>query len=203
MFEQRISGSIAAIESLRGQRDVLSRIAQRVIECLSRGGTVYTAGNGGSAAQALHLAEELIGRYRSNRPALRAICLNADPTALTCIANDFGFDQIFARQCEALITPNDVLIVLSTSGQSPNIIRALETTRRQAGSTIGLLGRNGGAARALCDLALVIGNLEPNSSMDFATDSAHIQDAHQVALHLICEAAEATFNHQKQNQAKV
>ena len=98
---ERLAGTRAALDALEGQLAMVASIASRVQEVLAAGGTVYTAGNGGSAAQALHLAEELIGRYRSDRMALRAVCLNADPTALTCIANDFGYDEVFARQVTA------------------------------------------------------------------------------------------------------
>jgi D-sedoheptulose 7-phosphate isomerase len=150
------------------------------VRTLEAGGTIFTAGNGGSAAQAMHLAEELIGRYRSNRAPHRAICLNVDPAAITCIANDFGFEKVFARQCEALLREGDALVVLSTSGTSPNIIAALETARKKGATTIGLLGRTGGTCRDLCDHALLI----PSD------DSAHIQEAHQAAIHLICEAVE-------------
>lgn len=193
LFDQRIKGSLTAIESLRRQRDVLVSIAQLVIDRLEAGGTLYTAGNGGSASQALHLAEELIGRYRGNRQPLRAVCLNADPTALTCIANDFGFDQVFARQCEALLTPNDVLLVFSTSGKSPNIIKTLEAARSRRASAIGLLGQDGGPARALCDTALIV-------PADSAVDSAHIQEAHEVAMHLLCEALEISSDNSNQNR---
>jgi len=159
-------------------------MAELIIESLKAGGTVYTAGNGGSAAQALHLAEELIGRYRGNRPPLRAMCLNADPTALTCITNDFGFEQVFARQCEAMMSPGDVLVVLSTSGQSPNIVNALKIAGDRGGSCLGLLGNSGGEAAPLCDRSIVIAS----------ADSATIQDAHQVAVHLLCEAIELAFS---------
>ena len=105
----RIDGSLTAIGALRGQADRIGDLARSVIDRLRAGGTLYTAGNGGSAAQALHLAEELIGRYRDDRPPLRAVCLNADPAAMTCIANDYGYEQVFARQCEALLGGQDVL----------------------------------------------------------------------------------------------
>ena len=182
LFIQRLEGSLVAIASLRAQLGELAKIAERIIQRIHAGGTLYTAGNGGSAAQALHLAEELIGRYRSNRPPLPAVCLSADATALTCIANDFGFDQVFARQCEALITDRDVLIVFSTSGQSPNIVNALHAAKSRGAVTIGLLGKGGGACVALCDHSITIA--AP------CTDSAQIQEAHQVILHLICEALE-------------
>ena len=177
LITARIEGSLAAIRALRDQVDRICDIADVVAERLQGGGTVYTAGNGGSAAQAMHLAEELIGRYRGDRPAQRAICLNADPSAITCIANDYGYDQVFARQCTALLTERDVLLVLSTSGQSANLVEALRIARQRAAATIGLLGDAGGRCAGLCDYALIV----PSE------DSAHIQEAHQVALHLLCE----------------
>ncbi len=182
LIGKRIEGSLSAIGSLRAPplAQHLAAIIEAVRNRLSGGGTVYTCGNGGSAAEALHLAEELIGRYRSDRPPQKAICLNADPTALTCIANDYGFDRVFARQCESLLTERDALVVFSTSGNSPNIVQALEAAKSRRATTIGFLGRGGGKAAAECNFALVVA----------AEDSAHIQEAHQVALHLICEALE-------------
>lgn len=179
-IKKRIDGSLAAIGALRDQIAVIGDLTGEVYECLRSGGTLYTAGNGGSAAQALHLAEELIGRYRDDRPAQRAICLNADPTALTCIANDYGFEHIFSRQVEALVRPGDVLLVLSTSGDSANVVNALQTAGLRGATTIGLLGGNGGACRELCDHSIVAAG----------KDSAHIQEAHQVMIHLICEVIE-------------
>ena len=135
---------------------------------------------GNSIRSAMHLAEELIGRYRSSREPLPAICLNTDATGLTCIANDFGYDNIFARQCKALLTPSDILMVLSTSGRSENLIEALEVARDAGTMTIGLLGNDGGPCLDLCDHPLVV----PGD------DSAFIQDAHQVLIHMLCELAE-------------
>ena len=176
----RVDGSLAAIGALRDEVPVVAALIELIIGRLEAGGTLYTAGNGGSAAQALHLAEELIGRYRSDRPPQRAVCLNADPTALTCIANDYGYEEVFARQCTALLTDRDVLLVLSTSGESANVVEALLVARRRGAATIGLLGNSGGRCAALCDRALIV----PSA------DSAHIQEAHQVVLHLICEGLE-------------
>ena len=180
---RRLDGSMAAIRSLRDQVDRIDAVGTALIDRLHRGGTIYTAGNGGSAAQALHLAEELIGRYRGDRAALRAVCLNADPTALTCIANDFGFENIFARQCEALLGPDDVLLVLSTSGRSPNLVEALKTAKQSATLTVGLLGSDGGACGPLCDHEITID----------APDSAFVQEAHQVVIHLLCEMIEENY----------
>ncbi len=177
----RIEGSLAAIEALCDQAGRVRDLARAVLDRLRAGGTLYTAGNGGSAAQALHLAEELIGRYRDDRPPLRAVCLNADPTALTCIANDYGYGQVFSRQCEALLDERDALLVLSTSGNSDNVVEALRVARARGALAIGLLGGAGGRCAALCHHALIVPG----------TDSAHIQEAHQVALHLICELIES------------
>ena len=177
---ERLDGSVAAIDSLRAQVDDLQTLCGAIIDRLEGGGTLYTAGNGGSAAHAMHLAEELVGRYRGNRKPVAALCLNADPTAMSCIANDFGYEHVFARPCEALLRGDDVLLVLSTSGNSPNIAAALEVARKRGALTVGLLGGDGGRCRALCDHAVcVAGN-----------DSAHAQEAHQVIIHLICELLE-------------
>ncbi len=177
---RRLDGSMAAIGSLRDQVERIDAVGAAVIDRLNRGGTLYTAGNGGSAAQALHLAEELIGRYRGNRPALRAVCLNADPTAMSCIANDFGYERVFARQCEALLSVDDVLLVLSTSGKSPNLVEALKVAREGGTLTVGLLGSTGGLCGPLCDHEITIET----------TDSAFVQEAHQVVVHLLCEMIE-------------
>ena len=176
----RIDASIKTIGSLRAQVDAIAAITEVVSDCLVANSTLYTAGNGGSAAQALHLAEELIGRYRSNRPPQAAICLSADATALTCIANDLGYNQVFARQVEALSKPGDVVLVLSTTGKSESIVEALRVAQANDATTIGLLGGDGGACRSLCDHSIVV----------TGEDSAHIQEAHQVVIHLICEVIE-------------
>lgn len=182
-IEDRLAGSLAAIESLRDHIRTIDRLAGTIVEVLKHGGTIFTCGNGGSAAEALHLAEELIGRYRGNRPSCRAVCLNADPTALTCIANDFGYDEVFARQLEGLARSGDALVAFSTSGNSRNLVLALERAKRAQVRTIGLLGRDGGQCLAHCDDHLIVD----------ATDSAHIQEAHQVIMHLLCEAVERAF----------
>jgi D-sedoheptulose 7-phosphate isomerase len=186
----RIERAALAIESLRAAIDAIDRIAETIAARLAAGGTVYTAGNGGSAAEALHLAEELIGRYRSNRPPLRAVALTADPTALTCIANDFGFDEVFARPCEALLTPADILVLFTTSGRSPNLLRAASVGRRKRALVIGLLGGDGGPLREQCDEAILVGGGLP-ADQRARLDSAAIQEAHQVILHAICERLES------------
>lgn len=176
----RIERAARAVASLARSADAVERVCAAVRDALIAGGKVITCGNGGSAAEALHLAEELVGKYRDPRHPLPALCLNADPTALTCIANDFGFEHVFARQVEALAAPADALVVFSTSGASANILRALEAARRKRVATLGLLGKGGGAALALCDAAVVVDE----------TDTGHIQEAHQVVLHLVLECVE-------------
>lgn len=180
LLARRLDGALDAIATLREQLGEIEALIRVLHRTAAAEGTIATCGNGGSAAEALHLAEELVGRYRSDRAPIRALCLNADPTALTCIANDFGFAQIFARQVRGLLRRGDCLVVFSTSGRSENLLRALTVARELGVVTIGLLGRDGGEARRLCSHALVVS----------ATDSAHIQEAHQVVMHLLCESFE-------------
>lgn len=185
LIQKRIEGSIAAVTSLRAHIRRIGEIGEIIVERLNAGGTLFTCGNGGSAAQAMHLAEELVGRYRSDRPPVSAVCLNADPTALTCIANDFGFDQVFARQCQALVGSQDVLVVFSTSGNSPNVQNALRAAKARGCLTVGFLGRDGGECGRICDHPVIVD--APGG------DSAHIQESHQVLLHLLCEVVECRF----------
>jgi D-sedoheptulose 7-phosphate isomerase len=151
-----------------------------VADAVLAGRSLFTCGNGGSATDAIHLAEELVGRYRASRRPLPAICLNTDVGALTCIANDFGYEQVFARQLEALARPGDLLVIFSTSGGSPNILAALRAARAIGVTSIAMLGKGGGAARDLADRALVV----PSDA------SARIQEVHTLILHAICEEIE-------------
>ena len=163
----------------------ISEAIEAVAARLASGGTLYTCGNGGSAAQAMHLSEELIGRYDADRPPLRALCLNSDPSALTCITNDMGWDEVFARQVRALLTPDDVLLVFSTSGNSSNVVKAMDAATHIGALTVAFLGKGGGkcAEAARCQHAIVV-----NSS-----DTAHIQEAHLVLLHLLCQRFEPGY----------
>jgi len=192
LITQRLDDAAAVIESLRDATDDIAMIASVIIDRISTGGTIMAAGNGGSAAQAMHLSEELVGRYRDTRPALPAICLCSDAAAMTCIANDFGWENVFKRQLEAHASftidseeesaiCNDVLFVLSTSGNSANVNAALECANEMGVTTIGLLGNDGGESADLCDHCIIIE----------APDNAAIQDGHQVILHAICEVIEA------------
>jgi phosphoheptose isomerase len=147
----------------------------------ARHGKVLLCGNGGSAADAQHFATELVGRFKDDRRrALPAIALNSDTTMLTAWSNDFTFEGVFARQVEALGSPGDVLIAISTSGESTNVLRALEEARSRGLRSIALLGRDGGAARRLADVSLVVPS----------RDTQHIQEVHIVLIHLICDLVE-------------
>jgi D-sedoheptulose 7-phosphate isomerase len=180
-FQSQLDAGLAVLQTLAGQAQQIEQIAATVRDALLAGHTLLTCGNGGSATDAQHLAEELIGRYRANRRALPAIALTADSATLTCIANDFGYDAVFARQIEGLARPGDLLVCFSTSGNSPNISAALQAARACGAGTIALLGKDGGAACGLADQSLVVAS----------DDTAHIQAAHLQILHYICELVEA------------
>jgi D-sedoheptulose 7-phosphate isomerase len=162
---------------------VIDGTAQVIIAALEAGHKVLTCGNGGSAADALHMSEEFVGRFRTNRRALASISLCADPTALTCIANDFGFEQVFSRQIEALGQKDDVLVVFSTSGNSPNLTSAVKAAALKGVTTIALLGKNGGALAGQCDHEIVV----PSD------DSARIQEVHTFVMHAWLEQVEVAF----------
>lgn len=147
---------------------------------LRQGGKLMLCGNGGSAADSLHLASEFTGRLRGERRPLAALALTADVAALTSLGNDYGFDAIFMRQIEALGRAGDTLILISTSGQSPNLLRAAKQAKAQGITTLGLLGRDGGHLKALCDLSLIV----PSH------DTARIQEAQLLMGHALCATLE-------------
>ena len=147
---------------------------------LNSGNTVFFCGNGGSASESSHLATELVGRFKENRLSLPSISLNSDTTAITCIANDFGYDEVFARQLQGLSRENDLLVVLSTSGMSRNIVRVLEQSKKSNVKSIAMLGKGGGAAAEVADISIVV----PGS------ETARIQEVHLLIGHTLCELAE-------------
>ncbi len=178
-----VERAAATVAGLARQAEAIEGVCSAVVRCFAGGGRLFTCGNGGSAAHALHLSEELIGRYKHSRRPFPSVCLNADPTALTCIANDFGFEHVFSRQIEALARRGDAVLAFSTSGKSPNLAAALRAARAASATTIGLLGRGGGECAPLCDHALIV----PGDHGE------HVQEAHQVLIHLILESAEASL----------
>ena len=154
--------------------------AAMIAEAFRANGKLLVFGNGGSAADAQHIAGELVNRFLQQRHGLPAIALTTDGGALTCIANDTGFENVFARQIESLGAKGDVCLAISTSGTSPNIVRACEQARAQGIKVIGLLGRDGGNVAALCDLTLIV----PSN------DTQRIQEAHNLTGHVLCELIE-------------
>ena len=158
----------------------IAAIAERYEVALRAGGTLFFAGNGGSAADAQHLATEYVVRYQTSRPALRALALTTDTSLLTACANDMGFDEVFARQLDALARPGDVLSLHSTSGESPNVIRAAQAARARGVTVIALVGKSGGQLAALADVALVV----PSD------DTARIQELHLAIEHVVCDMVE-------------
>lgn len=156
-------------------------------DALRAGGKLLTAGNGGSAADALHLSEELVGRFDKERPSLPSVCLSADPTLLTCIGNDYGYDQLFARQVQGLGRPGDVLVVFTTSGNSNNLVIALQSAREQHVKTISVLGKSGGRAKGLADHEIIVPS----------TNTARIQEVHTFVLHAWLSIIEAEYPEKK------
>lgn len=179
-FNNRIEACEQAVHGLRQLQHEIESARHEIAKAINQGNRIYACGNGGSAAEASHFATELSGRYRSNRNAMSAIALTADGTAITCIGNDFGWDNIFARQVEAHGREGDVLVVLTTSGESPNIIAALIAAQKAGMKTIGLLGKGGGQAKQMCQIPIIV----PSD------DTGGIQEAHLVIIHILCEELE-------------
>lgn len=184
LIHQRFDESIALQEQvLAAHTPTIAAMAEALVACLRAGGKVLLAGNGGSAADAQHLAAELVNRFLQERPALPAIALTTDTSILTATANDRAFDEVFSRQVEALGRRGDVLLLLSTSGCSPNLHRAVQAGRARRMTVLALLGGGGGGLPDLCDLALVVP----------ATLSPRVQEVHILIGHILCEAVESTL----------
>jgi D-sedoheptulose 7-phosphate isomerase len=180
VLPELVADACRTLQALAAQEDVFQKIAEAAITALRSGGKILTCGNGGSAADAMHLAEELVGRYKGNRRSLPAISLAADATLLTCIGNDYGFDEVFSRQIEGLANQNDLLVCFSTSGNSPNILRALEAAKARHVKSVALLGKGGGKAKGRADLEIVIAN----------SGGGRVQEAHTLILHALLEVIE-------------
>ncbi|PYJ39895.1 MAG: phosphoheptose isomerase [Verrucomicrobia bacterium] len=180
-LEQAIYGSIETLQSLKKIESEIARAAEMIEQCLRAGNKLLICGNGGSASDAAHFATELVVRFAKDRRAYPAICLTGDGGLLTAAANDYGFDEIFARQVAAFGVEGDVLIVLTTSGKSKNVQRALEEAKSRKLKTIAFLGRDGGLTIGIADVDLLV-----------ASDStARIQEAHKLLLHVLCETVES------------
>ena len=157
--------------------------AEMIVQSLRAGGTLYLCGNGGSAADAQHIAGEFVGRFRTERRALPAVALSTDTSVLTCIANDYDYESVFARQVEALVRAGDILWAFSTSGTSPNVLRAAEAARRRGARVLAFTGRANSRLQALADLCFCAD----------AALTARSQELHQLAYHIICDLVEENF----------
>ena len=173
MFQSTLSDLISILEAFRELLPTVEAAGRDIKQSLDSGNKILTAGNGGSAADALHLAEDLVGRFSKERPPWPAICLCADTTLLTCIGNDYGFDQIFSRQILGLGRKDDVFIGFSTSGNSSNIINALKSAKDNRVKTILVMGNKGGKAKGIADYEIIVPS----------TVSARIQEVHTFILH--------------------
>jgi D-sedoheptulose 7-phosphate isomerase len=163
--------------------ETIERIADRIVELFKSGGRLLVCGNGGSAADAQHLACELVGHFKGERQALPCIALTTDTSILTAVANDYDFQSIFSRQVEALARPGDIVLGISTSGNSPNVVAAMESARRKGCGTILLGGRGGGKMLGLADLAIVV----PSDN------TQRIQESHVLLIHILCLLIEQHF----------
>ncbi len=176
---------------LSEHRDIISRIEQELtshivqlvtllVDTFERGGKVLVMGNGGSAADAQHFVAEIVSRFRMERRGLPAIALSTDTSILTAIGNDYGFDRVFRRQVEALAVPGDVVIGISTSGNSSNVFQALELAGEIGCHTVGLLGKDGGTIKNVCELSLIIPS----------PDTPRVQEGHITMIHIVCDLLE-------------
>ena len=168
---------LSTLESLAPQ---IRKVANHMIQALQNGKTIFWCGNGGSASDAQHLAGELVGRFVGDRKALKSISLNADSAVMTCIVNDYGYEHIFSRQVEGLGVKGDVLVGISTSGNSENVLNALAVANQKQMTTIGLLGKGGGKALSLVSEAIVIKS----------DTTARIQEMHITIGHILCDLIE-------------
>lgn len=187
LIKQRIKASIAVKQELLEQSALLTQVAEKLIEAYRAGKKGLIFGNGGSAADAQHIAAELIGKYYRDRKPLPAEALTVNTSSLTAIGNDYAFEQIFARQVEALGNPGDVAIGISTSGNSPNVIEGIRAAKRKGMITIGLTGADGGQLKGEVDYCICVP----------AKDTPRIQEAHILIGHIWCELIERTlFGHE-------
>lgn len=163
-----------------GYLDIVEKAAEAMTESVKAGNKIILAGNGGSAADAQHFAGEIVGRFMMERKALGAVSLCVDPSVMTCIGNDYGYDSVFERQLEGIGRTGDIFVAISTSGNSENLIRAVELAKKMDIKTVGFLGKDGGKLKEMCDFSLVV----PSNS------TPRIQEIHTFTVHVLCEYIE-------------
>jgi D-sedoheptulose 7-phosphate isomerase len=180
MIEETLEQSSKIIADLHDLSDEIDKTANLIITAINKNRKIIIIGNGGSAADAQHIAAEFLGRYKLKRKSIPAIALTSNSSTTTAIANDYDFSDIFSRQCESLVSKGDVVIGISTSGNSENVVKGLRTSKKNGGLTIGLLGNKGGKIKNIVDISLIVK----------ATSIPRIQEAHRVIYHIICEIVE-------------
>lgn len=184
LIRKRIEESIELKKTLFDtQADNIEKAAKAIISSLKSGGKLFIFGNGGSASDSQHIAAELVGRFKKTRQALPAIALTSNTSALTAIANDYGYEQLFARQLESLGKKGDVALAISTSGNSKNVLLGVAKARKMGIATISLTGCSGGKMRNKCDIAIDLDS----------TDTPRVQESHITVAHIICELIEEAF----------
>ena len=175
-----VSESSNLILTCNSISDKIELAVNEIVECLIKKNKIVIFGNGGSAADAQHIAAELIGRFQKERESLPAISLTTDTSIITSLANDYSFDVVFSRQCESLVSKGDVVLGISTSGNSKNVEEGIKTAKKRGAVTIGLLGGNGGTINNIVDISIVVKS----------TNTARIQEVHRVIYHIICGIVE-------------
>ena len=185
-----IKDSITLINEIKNLSNDIRKVANQIVKCISNGKKVVIFGNGGSAADAQHIAAELIGRYTLERRSYPAIALTTDTSALTAISNDYSYNEIFSRQCEGLVNRGDTVIGISTSGNSENVRRGLEISNEKGAFTIALLGNRGGKMKKNADLNIIF-----NSKL-----TPRIQEGHRVIYHIICDIVEKKMNEKEKRK---
>ena len=180
VIEKTLEQSTKIIADLHDLSNEINKTANLIITAINKNKKIIIIGNGGSAADAQHIAAEFLGRYKLKRKSIPAIALTANSSTTTAIANDYDFSDVFSRQCESLVSKGDIVIGISTSGNSENIVKGLRTSRKNGGLTIGLLGNKGGKIKNIVDISLIV----KDSSIP------RIQEAHRVIYHIICEIVE-------------
>jgi len=183
-FETSLAETVRTFQALTSIRPAIDRAGELMLATLRRGGKLLIGGNGGSAAEAAHFATELVGRYAKNRRSLPAVALSSDGSLLSCIGNDYGYEQVFARQIEGLAQPGDLVVVLTSSGNSGNVLAALHAAKSRGLESVAFLGRGGGKAKGLATVDLIM----PGQS------GASAQEAHLFLIHHFCELIDAEFD---------
>ncbi len=182
-IQKAINSHREALKLLEGHYTTIREIASLFITTLENKGKIIFIGNGGSAADSQHLAAELVGRFKKNRPGLAAVALTVNSSIITALGNDFGFENVFSRQIESLASEPDIVVAISTSGKSANIVKAVEKAKQHGLKTVGFLGNDGGDLKDIVDISLIIPLF----------DTPRVQEMHILAGHIICETVENHF----------